>query len=99
VGDTRNLLWETSNRESGNRVEKVLAAAVLETVEDLVEDAARSREVVDAKEAAEFCASPPPSSASLPPQESYPGTPSTGRVTDTCAANCWSGSGGACDGN
>jgi excisionase family DNA binding protein len=54
VGDTRNLLWETSNRESGNRVEKVLAAAVLETVEDLVEDAARSREVMDAKQAAEF---------------------------------------------
>jgi excisionase family DNA binding protein len=54
VGDTRNLLWETSNRESGNRVEKVLAAAVLEKVEDLVEDAARSREVMDAKEAAEF---------------------------------------------
>ena len=54
MGDTRNLLWETSNRESGNRVEKVLAAAVLEKVEDLVEDAARSREVMDAKEAAEF---------------------------------------------
>jgi Helix-turn-helix domain len=54
VGDTRNLLWETSNRESGNRVEKVLAAAVLEKVEDLVEDAARSREVMDAKQAAEF---------------------------------------------
>ena len=54
MGDTRNLLWETSNRESGNRVEKVLAAAVLEKLEDLVEDAARSREVMDAKEAAEF---------------------------------------------
>lgn len=54
MGDTRNLLWETSNRESGNRVEKVLAAAVLEKVEDLVEDAARSREVMDAKQAAEF---------------------------------------------
>ncbi len=54
MGDTRNLLWETSNRESGNRVEKVLAAAVLEKVEDLVEDAARSREVMDAKEAAQF---------------------------------------------
>ena len=45
---------ETSNRESGNRVEKVLAAAVLEKLEDLVEDAARSREIMDAKEAAEF---------------------------------------------
>ena len=48
------MLRETSNRESGNHVEKVLAAAVLEKVEDLVEDAARSREVMDAKEAAEF---------------------------------------------
>jgi excisionase family DNA binding protein len=48
------LLRETSNRESGNRIEKVLAAAVLEKLEDLVEDAARSREVMDAKEAAEF---------------------------------------------
>ena len=48
------MLRETSNRESGNRVEKVLAAAVLEKLEDLVEDAARSREVMDAKEAAEF---------------------------------------------
>ena len=48
------MLRETSNWESGNRVEKVLAAAVLEKLEDLVEDAARSREVMDAKEAAEF---------------------------------------------
>ena len=48
------MLRETSNRESGNRVEKVLAAAVLEKLEGLVEDAARSREVMDAKEAAEF---------------------------------------------
>ena len=48
------MLRATSNRESGNRVEKVLAAAVLEKLEDLVEDAARSREVMDAKEAAEF---------------------------------------------
>jgi excisionase family DNA binding protein len=48
------LLRKTSNRESGDRIEKVLAAAVLEKLEDLVEDAARSREVMDAKEAAEF---------------------------------------------
>ena len=48
------MLRKTSNRESGDRIEKVLAAAVLEKLEDLVEDAARSREVVDAKEAAEF---------------------------------------------
>ena len=54
MSGTRNLLQETSNRASGNRVEKVLAAAVLEKLEGLVEDAARSREVMDAKEAAEF---------------------------------------------
>ena len=48
------MLRETSNGESGNRVEKVLAAAFLEKLEDLVEDAARSREVMDAKQAAEF---------------------------------------------
>jgi excisionase family DNA binding protein len=50
----RSVLQETSNRESGNRVEKVLAAAILEKLENLVEDAARSREVMDTKEAAEF---------------------------------------------
>ena len=48
------MLRKTTNRESGDRVEKALAAAVLEKLEYLVEDAARSREVMDAKEAAEF---------------------------------------------
>jgi hypothetical protein len=33
---------------------KILAAAVLKKLDDLVEDAARSREVMDAKEAADF---------------------------------------------
>ena len=52
------MLRETGNgngREGvGRRFDEVLEAAVLEKLEDLVEDAARSREVMDAKEAAGF---------------------------------------------
>ena len=100
--EDKALLEETDNGHGqegvGLRFEEVIKAVVLEKLECLLEDTAQSR-IMDAKEAAAFLHLSPSEFRKLAARESYPGTPSTGRVTGICAANCWSGLGGACDGN